>query len=163
VSLHFAEVWFGAPGLGKFDIVIEGRTVREDYEPIAAGFATARQEEFDVTLEDGLLEIEFVPTLEPPGIGPFLRGDCNGDGAVAGQVTDAVFLLSYSFTGGAAPPCLAACDGNADGKTDISDAISILNFNFLGGPPPAAPFPSCDRSALETDAGLGCSVPVSCP
>jgi hypothetical protein len=29
----------------------------------------------------------------------FLRGDCDGDGRVEGQVTDAVFLLDHNFRG----------------------------------------------------------------
>jgi PKD repeat protein len=100
----------------------------------------------------------------PPGLGPFLRGDANGDGDVTGQVTDAVFLLAFNFTGGPAPPCLAACDANADGKTDISDAIYTLAFNFLGGPPPAAPFPTCGRSEAPGDEALGCATPLAtCP
>jgi PKD repeat protein len=38
--------------------------------------------------------VNLVPS--PQGIGPFLRGDCNGDGDVTGQVTDAVSLLTFS-------------------------------------------------------------------
>jgi regulation of enolase protein 1 (concanavalin A-like superfamily) len=98
------------------------------------------------------------------GIGPFLRGDCNGDGSVAGEVTDAVFLLAHSFTGGAAPPCLAACDSNADGAKDISDAVYLLSFNFLGGPAPTMPFPACGPSKAESDRALGCETALEgCP
>lgn len=94
------------------------------------------------------------------GTGPFLRGDCNGDGGVAGQVTDAVFLLTHQFMGGAAPPCLAACDSNSDGTTDLSDAVYLLSFSFLGGPPPASPYPLCAASEAEGDKTLGCAAPV---
>ena len=103
-----------------------------------------------------------------PGIGPFVRGDCNGDGAVAGQVTDAVFLLNHNFLGGGAPPCFAACDINADGSWEgqVTDAVYILNYNFMGGPAPPAPFPGCGLSDTETDKALGCVTPTpagSCP
>ena len=88
----------------------------------------------------------------------FLRGDCNGDGSVAGAVTDAVFLLQFNFAGGAEPPCVAACDANGDGSTlgQVSDAIYILLFNFVGGAPPVAPFPDCGPGELPTDEKLGC-------
>ena len=99
------------------------------------------------------------------GVGPFLRGDCNGDGLFAGQVTDAVYLLNFNFSGGPAPGCDAACDANADGSVfgAVTDAILMLNFNFLGGPPPAAPFPTCGTSSLPSDVLLGCDEPLACP
>ena len=87
----------------------------------------------------------------------FLRGDCNGDGQVTGQVTDAVYLLNYSFTGGTTPPCLAACDANGDGQVagSVTDGVYLLNFNFLGGPAPVAPFPDCGVGT-QADPALGC-------
>ncbi len=100
------------------------------------------------------------------GVGPFVRGDCNGDGQVIGQVGDAVFTLNYNFTGGPAPSCLAACDSNGDGQVtgQVGDAIYTLNFNFLGGPAPTAPFPDCGRSTAEGDEALGCETPLAdCP
>jgi len=98
----------------------------------------------------------------------FVRGDCNGDGKVTGQVTDAVFLLNYNFLGGEAPPCSAACDINQDGAWtgQVTDAVYILNYNFMGGPAPPAPFPGCGLSTLETDNALGCATPTpagDCP
>jgi hypothetical protein len=95
----------------------------------------------------------------------FIRGDCDGDGKVAGRVTDAVFLLSYNFQGGAKPPCLAACDANGDGLAtgQVADAVYLLQYSFLGGPPPVAPFPDCGSGALETDPALGCEIaPGAC-
>ena len=91
----------------------------------------------------------------------FLRGDCNSDGQV--KLTDAVFLLSYSFTGRAVPRCLSACDVNGDGRVvGISDAVYLLSFNFGGGPPPAAPFPDCGPGMLPADPVLGCANPPNC-
>jgi len=101
------------------------------------------------------------------GVGLFIRGDCNGDGQVTGQVTDAVFLLNYNFLGGAVPPCSAACDINGDGQWmgQVTDAVYILNYNFLGGTAPPAPFPKCGTSTLATDITLGCVTPTTpnCP
>jgi len=114
-----------------------------------------------------------LPVTTAPGditivdAGPtFIRGDCNGDGAVIGQVTDAVFLLNYNFLGGDEPPCFAACDVNGDGAWagQVTDAVYILNYNFLGGAPPPAPFPRCDLSTLESDKTLGCvTSTTNCP
>ncbi len=94
----------------------------------------------------------------------FLRGDCNGDGNVIGQVGDAIFVLNYNFLGGPAPECMAACDSNADGNVigQVGDAIYTLNYNFLGGPAIPEPFPACGRSSDERDLALGCEV-QSCP
>jgi hypothetical protein len=100
--------------------------------------------------------------LEATGVGPFLRGDCSGDGEVVGGVTDAVVLLSYNFTGGSEPPCLAACDANGDGEVvgGVTDAIYTLTFNFLGGPAPVDPFPDCGPGTLASDESLGCELPL---
>lgn len=67
----------------------------------------------------------------------FIRGDVNGDGRL--NVTDAVFLTSYLFDSGTAPPCLDAADVNDDGSLSVTDVIFLLRF--LGGsPPPPPPF-----------------------
>jgi len=106
---------------------------------------------------------------ECDGAGPFIRGDCDGDGQVTGSVTDAIFLLNYNFLGGGTPPCFAACDIDGDGMFTgmVTDAVYILNFNFLGGvAPPPAPFPGCGLSTIETDVALGCVTPTAagnCP
>ncbi len=95
----------------------------------------------------------------------FVRGDCNGDGSVAGTVSDAVYLLAYNFAGGAAPLCLAACDANGDGEVTgvVTDAIYLLSFNFLGGLPPAPPFPGCGEGNAA-DAALSCDgKSAACP
>jgi predicted GH43/DUF377 family glycosyl hydrolase len=104
------------------------------------------------------------PTIElpPAGLGPFLRGDANGDAAV--NIADASFGLNFLFLGGGEPPCKAAADANGDGAVDIADASFTLNFLFLGGREPPAPFPGCGRSAEGGDAALGCAVPsAGCP
>jgi hypothetical protein len=90
----------------------------------------------------------------------FLRGDCNGDGEISGQVTDAVFLLRYNFVGGSSPPCLASCDSDGDGKVagSVTDAVYLLSFSFLGGPQPPEPYPECGPGTLS-DAKLGCETP----
>lgn len=69
----------------------------------------------------------------------FVRGRVNADDNV--DISDAVSLLSWLFSGGPAPRPLAAGDVNADGAWDLSDAIYLLDFLFQGGPVIPAPFP----------------------
>src|SRR4029453_2524082 len=92
----------------------------------------------------------------------FIRGDCDGDGQVAGIVTDAVFLLRYCFAGGPVPPCEAACDANDDGKFcgNVTDALYLLSYNFLGGSAPPAPYPECGTDS--TPDGLSCLQFATC-
>jgi len=71
---------------------------------------------------------------------PFVRGDSNGDGR--GDLSDAIFTLSWLFTGGPTPPCLDAADANDVGTIDLSDPIFFLNFLFQGGGAPPPPHPS---------------------
>lgn len=101
--------------------------------------------------------------LTPPPSEPapaFVRGDCNSDGEVTGDVTDAVYLLNFSFLNGRAPPCAAACDANGDGRFSgtVTDPVFLLNFTFLVGPPPPRPFPCCGPGG-PSDLALGCETP----
>jgi hypothetical protein len=150
----------------SIDVTAPVRALLERGEP-TAGFLIA------LTQEDQRLSIHNVGSpeeprllLESPTAPPrFLRGDCNGDGEVTGQVSDAVFLLSHNFLGGPEPGCLAACDINGDGQVlgQVTDAVYLLIHNFLGGPPPPMPFPNCGALSLDTDQVLGCETqPRSC-
>ena len=87
------------------------------------------------TVCDIVLDGKVVP---PTPDGPlFRRGDADSNGSL--ELTDAVSLLNFLFTGGGRSACLDAADFDDDGEADISDAIASLNHQFLGGPPPAAP------------------------
>ncbi|MBI4602978.1 MAG: protein kinase [Planctomycetes bacterium] len=68
VTLHFAEIALTTPGVRRFDVVLEGRKVLADYEPLKAGFATADVKSFTVSVEDGVLDIDFVARSENPMI-----------------------------------------------------------------------------------------------
>jgi hypothetical protein len=68
------------------------------------------------------------------GAMPFLCGDANGDGSI--DISDAVYLISYIFSGGAAPVPLLAGDANCDHAVDVSDVVYLISYIFSGGRPP---------------------------
>jgi hypothetical protein len=58
VTLHFAEIYFNAPGQRVFDVSIEGQTVLQNFDIWAvAGQFAAVQRTFVVTVTDGVLNI----------------------------------------------------------------------------------------------------------
>lgn len=75
----------------------------------------------------------------------FICGDANYDYSV--NVSDAVYIVNYVFTGGFAPQPLASGDSNCDGSVNVSDVVVLLNFIFESGYPPCDPsdngFPDC--------------------
>lgn len=72
----------------------------------------------------------------------FHRGDVTVDGNL--NLTDAIALLNFLFSGGVTPRCMDAADADDTGRLDLADPINILNYLFLGsdnaikppGPPP---------------------------
>jgi hypothetical protein len=73
--------------------------------------------------------------------GRFKRGDANADSTT--DISDAIGILSFLFTGGKAPPCQKAADITDDGTLDISDGVALLSHLFLGGKAPPEPFAEC--------------------
>jgi N-acetylmuramoyl-L-alanine amidase len=65
-------------------------------------------------------------------------GDANSNGAI--NLSDAVFIVAYVFSGGAAPgPCnypFGKGDANGDGAVNIGDAVYLVAYIFSGGPAP---------------------------
>ena len=106
--------------------------------------------------------LEFISCqLSYPVIGgsSFIRGDFNGDSAL--DISDAVNLLGYMFTSGAAPGCMDSCDNDDNGDVNLGDAILLLGNLFTGGSPPAAPNDICGPD--PTDDPLEClSPPQGC-
>ena len=95
-------------------------------------------------------------------VGPFVRGDCNGDGVSGGDVSDAVSMLVFVLLGGTVPSCQAACDADASSVIDVGDALYILGHSYLGSAAPPAPYPGCGTSDLEGDMLLGCDSAPAC-
>lgn len=101
-----------------------------------------------------MVDAVLLPTLPGPPPGRrFVRGDGNGDGLI--NLTDAVFILNYLFSGGPAPPCLDAADVDDTGvdQPTITDPIRVLGWLFLGGAGPPAPAPSA-TAYLKADCGV---------
>ncbi len=73
---------------------------------------------------------------EKPILAYFVPGDADASGAI--DISDAVWLISYIFTGGTAPNPIAAGDANCDGFVDISDAVYLIAYIFSGGAAPCA-------------------------
>jgi len=80
VTLHFVELYWGAPGLGSaggigdrvFDVLIEGVVEIDDYDIFAdVGALFATEKEFNVTLTDGMLNIDFLSSVDNAKISAF--------------------------------------------------------------------------------------------
>ncbi len=65
-----------------------------------------------------------------------LRGNVNGDSEDAVDISDLIFLVDYSFSGGEAPGCSEEADVNGDLGVDISDLIYMVDYSFSGGASP---------------------------
>ena len=125
-----------------------------DVEPSAPVGGTTQvvlsddEQQSDVTnifIVDGLnknpaLRSSNVRILSPdPAPELFLRGEVNGDGVI--DITDAINILNYLFSGSFSPDCLDPLDVDDGGVVDISDAIRLLSYLFTGGALPSTPFP----------------------
>ncbi|KAA3631783.1 MAG: PKD domain-containing protein [Calditrichaeota bacterium] len=66
-----------------------------------------------------------------------LRGDLTYDFGI--DISDLVYMVSFSFGGGPAPLAKQMYDVNADLTLDIADITYLVAFMFSGGPPPVSP------------------------
>jgi hypothetical protein len=74
----------------------------------------------------GINKVASIPT--------FMCGDANYDSEI--NVSDAVYIINYVFTGGAVPYPYKSGDANCDDTVNISDAVWIINYIFVGGNDP---------------------------
>ncbi|MBD3382528.1 MAG: hypothetical protein GF404_10065 [candidate division Zixibacteria bacterium] len=63
--------------------------------------------------------------------GDYVCGDANNDSVV--DVSDAVYIINYAFSGGPSPVPYSSGDANCDASVDVSDAVFIINYAFAGG------------------------------
>jgi hypothetical protein len=66
-------------------------------------------------------------------------GDANSDRSI--NISDAVYLIAYIFSGGLAPDPLSSGDANCDSAVNISDAVYLIAYIFSGGSAPCAGCP----------------------
>ncbi|MFT5049120.1 MAG: N-acetylneuraminic acid mutarotase [Chlamydiales bacterium] len=74
VRLHFAEIYWGVPGGGPagsalrvFDVVLEETLVLDDYDISGTvGAATAVVHSFDMPVTDGMLDLDFIASVDRP-------------------------------------------------------------------------------------------------
>jgi hypothetical protein len=77
-------------------------------------------------------------------------GDANNDLMI--DISDAVYLIAYIFSGGQAPKPYKICSGdaNCDCAVDISDVVYLIAYIFSGGNAPC----TCDEWISTTKCGL---------
>jgi sugar lactone lactonase YvrE len=89
----------------------------------------------------------------------FARGDANVDGGV--NLSDAIAILQYLFTGDSFLQCLSAGDIDDNSQVNITDPIALLGYLFNGSPPSVPePFPGCGVDPTSDD--LGCAAYNKC-
>jgi len=64
----------------------------------------------------------------------YVKGDADSSGSI--NISDAVYLIRFIFSGGPRPVPFAAGDVNCDQSVDISDVVYLLVWIFGGGPAP---------------------------
>ncbi len=64
----------------------------------------------------------------------YMNGDADGSDAV--NISDAVYIIAYIFSGGSAPVPAGRGDTNCSGSVNISDAVYLISYIFSGGPAP---------------------------
>jgi hypothetical protein len=95
---------------------------------------------FTITCDDATSRAlsDTVDVIMTVGPATYVCGDADNSGSV--DISDAVYLIAYIFSGGPAPNPLVAGDANCDSAVDISDAVYLIAYIFSGGP---APCKSC--------------------
>ncbi len=96
---------------------------------------------FTVALRDGSIPAKvdtaaLALTVTDPPAPPYVCGDANGSGTV--NISDAVYLIAFIFSGGPAPSPLLSGDANCSGTVNISDAVYLIAYIFSGGAAPCA-------------------------
>jgi hypothetical protein len=93
---------------------------------------TAAVEDITGSMDEEALSIEITSA--------YICGDADGNELI--NVSDAVYLIAFIFSGGNPPDPFAAGDVNCDDFISISDAVYLIAYIFGGGPAPCA---DCDK------------------
>lgn len=67
----------------------------------------------------------------------FVAGDADGDGTIA--ISDAVYLIEYIFSGGAAPNPIQSGDADCNNDINVADAVRLVDYIFGNGSAPCHP------------------------
>ena len=126
-DLHSMMTYFNSKTIGSDDTLYIYTVITSVRNGTSGDLAT------NVTKAKKWFAGHIKPLQEPP---PYVCGDANGDAVV--DISDAVSLISYIFSGGTAPVPLAAGDANCDSAVDISDAVYLISYIFSGGSAPCA-------------------------
>ena len=77
---------------------------------------------------------------------------------------DALYLLTWRFAQGEAPPCMDAADADDNGEVWIlTDSYTLLQYGFAFGPPPPDPGPfNCGIDPDAAEDELDCEDAGDC-
>ncbi|HEU5145200.1 MAG TPA: putative Ig domain-containing protein [Chryseosolibacter sp.] len=146
VRFHFAEIYFGATGggaggVGKrvFNVTGEGLPLLTNFDIFAeAGAMAAVIKEFNITVADGVLNVDFASVAENPKVSaieivPFV--DPNTPPVIANPIPNATFVAASPFTFAFAANTFTDADGDVLTYTAaLSDGSSLPGWlNFDGG------------------------------
>ncbi len=67
-------------------------------------------------------------------------GDADNNGSW--NIADAIYIISYLYSGGQAPAQTCLGDANGSGWVELCDAVYLIEYIFLFGPPPVCANPS---------------------
>ncbi len=134
-----------------------------DFHPGSYRLSLARLNRICDCNENGIadaLDIEGEPSLDADGDGVidgckgnFIRGDANADEVQ--DVSDAITILLFLFTGEAEVGCRKTADTDDTGELDITDAVFLLRWLFVRGDTPPAPLEGCGQD--PTPDALTCA------
>ena len=150
-------------GLPLDDILLFDVPIVFEFDPIYVHSVTGGELAITTTITSSMDEDAEIDELFAlvGGESGFRRGDVDGNGVTA-AILDALFLLEWGFTGGAAPPCQAAADADGNGTTAaILDALYLLEWGFTGGDAPPDPGPTDCGPDPDPD-GLECTTLPDC-
>jgi len=127
--------------------------VYEDDTPVETGFLTMDRRLVPFTEEVDGKVCKYDAEV-------FSRGDADGNASI--EITDAVRILDYLFSGGPPPRCIDAADASDAGRLTISSAVYILFWLFQNGSPP--PLPGPHQCGVDpTPDALDCASYAFCP
>ena len=116
---------------GQLTCLRDDEVIFEVIDPVFRTMPKTGYVELANTYLETCFDDVFLTSLES---GAYLCGDANADNSV--NVSDAVYVINYVFSGGNPPNPLESGDSNCDGHCNVSDAVYIINYVFSGGSAP---------------------------